>query len=365
MPGIVEEIVCGKPAEAPVPRVIGGMVPEPPHCVEAEIKRYLGVNLGDHESHPEIGEMVQRVVSFASMASLGRPVPGWVTSGATESNILALYLAREDGRRAVVYSTSAHYSIEKAARLLGMEQIRVNAIDGYAADLARLELVLEENPGSVVVATLGTTETGYLDPVVEIARVAARYDSVVHVDAAYAGVLLRWLPTPKARLQLDDTIRTLAVDMHKIPEAPIGVGVLLVSSDDLLERLWFDAPYLPSGRQFGLLGTRPAAPLAAAARIAEKLEPYMDRLVAALAEATRQAYERLVMDGPYASPHPPETPVICAVPPSLSGVLARLRRRGFRAYTCPSFRGVRLAVMPHTLGGALEVWVKLLLEAAA
>ncbi|MEB3851208.1 MAG: aminotransferase class V-fold PLP-dependent enzyme [Desulfurococcales archaeon] len=363
MPGPVEAIVCGSERGAGAGRVIGGMVPQPPWCVVEAVEGGLGLNLGDPLSYPELADAAGRVVSFASRVSTGAEFPGWVTSGATESNILALYLAREEGRRTVVAFTSAHYSIGKAARLLGMDIVWVNAIDGYAADLARLEGALEENPGAVVVATAGTTETGYVDPVGEIARVARRYDSVVHVDAAYAGAILRWLPSPKARVTLDSTVRTLAVDMHKIPEAPIGVGVILSSSRELLERLWFEAPYLPGGRQFGVLGTRPGAPVLAASRIAERLEPHMPGLASRLMRSTLEAYQALVEGGPYSSPHTPESPVVCAVPRvRLPRLLERLRSLGYRAYTCPSFGGVRIAVMPHTLGGALERWVETLLK---
>jgi tyrosine decarboxylase/aspartate 1-decarboxylase len=360
VPGLVEELVCGESRRASRSRVIGGMVPEPPFCVWDAVRSYLGVNLGDPESHPEVEDMIARVVAFASKASLAADYPGWVTSGATESNFLALYLAREEGRRTLVAYTSAHYSILKAAHMLGMNVVMVNAMGGYAADVAALEAALEENPGSIVALTSGTTETGYLDPVGEIARIVRRYDSVIHVDAAYAGAILASLGNPKARITLDSTVRTLAVDMHKIPEAPIGIGVLLAYKKDILEQLWFKAPYLPSGRQFGVLGTRPAAPLAAAAVIAERLEPHLDLLARRLMEAARRVYQELYETGMYSFPHEPETPVVCAVPRSLQALRRRLHSLGYRAYTCPSFRGVRLAVMPHTLGGVLEEWLRLL-----
>ena len=360
MAGLVEEIVCGSSGPSRASRVIGGMIPEPPSCALDEAMRWAGVNLGDPHSHPEVLEAVKLVVGFASRSALGHPYPGWVTSGATESNILAVLHAREEGYERVVYFPSAHYSISKAARIAGLEEIVVRAIDGYAPDLAALEAVLEENPGSLVVATLGTTETGYLDPVEAIARVARRYDSIVHVDAAFTGSLLAYLGNPKAPRALDSMVRTMALDMHKIPEAPIGVGVLLAYDESVIEDLWFEAPYIPGGRQFGLLGTRPAAPLMAAAFIAERLENAMPRLTGELMRAASRVYGELVEAGPYGSPHPPESPVVCLTNPRHWRIHRELQARGYRAYRCPSFGGVRLAIMPHTLGGALEEWLECL-----
>jgi tyrosine decarboxylase/aspartate 1-decarboxylase len=364
MGGFVEEIVCGSSKPQEPLRVIGGMIPNPPRCLSEIVSSSLGVNLGDPSSYPGLQEAVERVVGFASRASTGREYPGWPTSGATESNILALLHAREDGYRTVIHFATAHYSIAKAIHLLGLKEVLVRVIDGYAPDLAALEQALEEHPGSIVVATLGTTETGYLDPVGEIARLAGRYDSIVHVDAAFTGPILSVLPNPKANVQLDSIVRTMAVDLHKIPEAPIGAGVLLASSKSIIDGLWYNAPYIPSGRQFGLLGTRPALPILAAAYIAEKLEPHIKTLADKLMDAAYYVYDNLVGKGPYGSPHPPESPLVCLTHRRHRRIHSNLLSLGYRAYKCPSFGGVRLAIMPHTLGGVLEHWVKLLRAAA-
>ncbi|MEB3816483.1 MAG: aminotransferase class V-fold PLP-dependent enzyme [Desulfurococcales archaeon] len=363
MPGLVERIVCGDERRASL-KVIGGMIPYPPYCLCDAMEGALHENLGDPYAYPGLTEMVGEVVSFASKASLGRVYPGWVTSGATESNILALYAAREEGYTTVIRFSSAHYSISKAARILGMREVVVESLGGFAANIEGLEEALEENPGSLVVATLGTTETGYLDPVPDMARLARRYDSILHIDAAFTGPLLAYLGSSKAPKALDATVRTMAVDLHKIPEAPLGVGVLLAYSNDLLESLWFEAPYLPSGRQFGILGSRPAAPLAAASMIARRIEPHMGEIAEALMDSTREVYDELVERGPYGAPHPPESPLICLTHPMHRRVHGRLQALGYRAYQCPTFGGVRLAIMPHVLGGVLREWVEVLRRVA-
>jgi glutamate/tyrosine decarboxylase-like PLP-dependent enzyme len=143
MGGFVEEVVCGSSEPQEPARVIGGMIPRPPRCLVKIVSSSLGVNLGDPSSYPDLQEAVETVVGFASRAATGREYPGWPTSGATESNILALLRAREEGYSTVIHFTTAHYSVSKAAHLLGLEEIPVRAIDGYAPDLAALEQALE------------------------------------------------------------------------------------------------------------------------------------------------------------------------------------------------------------------------------
>ncbi|MET1102378.1 MAG: aminotransferase class V-fold PLP-dependent enzyme [Pyrodictiaceae archaeon] len=342
-----------------VVRVLGGMTPDPPDYARRILYEYAHLNLGDPESYPELLEAWSWVVGFTSRASLGRDYHGLVTSGGTESNILAAYASRLRGARRILFFETAHYSVAKAAALLGLEAVRLPVLNGYEPDLGALEKAVWED--SLVVATLGNTFTGYLDPVQEIARIAGKAGASIHVDAAFAGIIARSLGV---EIRLDKTIRTFSTDLHKIPEAPIGVGVLLTYDEDTLRNLWFKAPYIPSGRQPGLLGTRPGAPLLAAKALLERMGVEgLKRLGHELMKTTRAIYEELVEKGPYKAPHEPQTPIICLIPPNLGKVLARLERMGYKAYTCrPLFEGIRLVVMPHILQ-EVDKLVKILREA--
>ncbi len=336
-------------------KVLGGMIPYPSDDARKILYEKAHVNLGDLESYPELREAWRKVIEFSSKYSLGNLYPGIITSGATESNIIAIYLAKLSGSRRILSFKTAHYSIEKASKLLGLRHIKLPVINGYEPDLSSLESLIEEK--DLVVATLGNTFTGYLDPVEEIAKIARRANAFIHVDAAFAGPILSFLDQRPLK-GLDDVIRTLALDIHKIPEAPIGVGVLLAYSEKYLKDAWFEAPYIPSGRQVGLLGTRAGAPLLAAEAIVEKLMEGddMKRLFERLMDATKKIYEELVEKGPYESPHEPQIPLLCLCHDDLNIILKRLKDKGYRAYTCrPLFNGIRLAVMPHILDEIDEI----------
>ncbi len=330
-------------------KILGGMIPRPPLEALKILSEKAHVNLGDLESYPELKRAWRKAVSFASVYSLGKNYPGIITSGATESNILAAYLAREQGAKRIISFETAHYSISKAAKLLGMKHLVLPTLNGFEPDVQLLKKTLKEK--DLVVVTLGNTFTGYLDPVEDIEIVAEEVNAVVHVDAAFAGPLLSFID-PKPLKELNKTIRTLALDIHKVPEAPIGVGVLLSHSDDYLERVWFTAPYIPSGKQVGILGTRAGAPLLAAEIILDKLikDNNMKMLFDKLMNAAFKVYKELVEEGPYETPHEPKIPLVCLIHEKLENVLKNLERMGYKAYTCkPLFKGIRLAIMPHIL----------------
>jgi len=331
-----------------VGRVLGGMTPSPPWPVRDACARRAHENLGDFLGYPEVAEAEARAVELISLASLSRRYPGKMTSGATESNILALLYWRDfEGKRRVLATPHTHYSIRKAARLLGLEYVEAPA---SAA-----------GPKDIVVATIGTTELGLVDrPPGDLER-AAEAGAGVHVDAAYAGPIARFLD-PRLAIDLDAVKATYAVDFHKIPEAPPPAGALLAWSEEVLERLWNEAPYLPGGRQFGLLGTRPGC-AAHAALAAMRLIVYswpggpkglaldLDRLAERVGEHALSLGYR-VEGGPM--------PVRCIHGPGLAPALERM---GVRYYTCRG-SGVRFVAMPHLIWEGYG-WVLEALEAGA
>jgi aromatic-L-amino-acid decarboxylase len=134
---------------------------------------------------PASTELELRVADWVRQL-LGLP-PDWhghIEDTASTCTLAALIAARHvTGRNAVVYSEHAHSSVEKGARMLGMELRKVPAdeqlrmrVDGYDLDDV-----------AAVVATVGTTSFASVDPVRELAERAHAAGAWLHVDAAYAG----------------------------------------------------------------------------------------------------------------------------------------------------------------------------------
>lgn len=156
---------------------------------------------------------------------LGLP-GGWhghIEDTASTSTLAALAAARElrPGKRAVVCSEHAHASVEKAARLLGLEVRRVPVDDAF-----RLRAdVLELEGACAAVATVGTTSTTSVDPLSQMAEACEHAGVWLHVDAAYAGAAMvcpehRWA---FAGIERADSV---VVNAHKWLATPMDCSCL-------------------------------------------------------------------------------------------------------------------------------------------
>jgi aromatic-L-amino-acid/L-tryptophan decarboxylase len=163
---------------------------------------------------------------------LGLP-SGWhghIEDTASVSTIAALAAAREaNGGHVVVCSEEAHSSVERAARLLGLETRKVPLDDEFRLDPAALDLT-----GAVaLVATVGTTSTTAVDPVPTLAAACEAAGVWLHVDAAYAGSAwvcpeLRW---SQAGVERADS---LVVNAHKWLFTPMDCSLLWTRNPEAL-----------------------------------------------------------------------------------------------------------------------------------
>ena len=168
-----------------------------------------------------------------------------ITSGGTESNLLALLLAREAlGPFRAVCGATAHHSVARAAWLLGLPAPLVVATPAGVLPPGAVDAALGGVAGpALVVATAGTTGTGVVDPLRDLAAVAGRHGARLHVDAAYGGGALfsQTLRTLLDGVALADTV---ALDLHKFGWQPIAAGVLAVRDAAALAPLAVTADYL-------------------------------------------------------------------------------------------------------------------------
>ena len=171
---------------------------------------------------------------------LGLP-PGWhghIEDTASTSTIAALTAARETtGRNVVVCSEHAHSSVDKAAKLLGLDVRKVPADGEFRLRVEELDLT----DAAAVVATVGTTSTASVDPIPAIADACRDAGVWLHVDAAYAGSAwvcpeLRW---SQAGVERADS---LVVNAHKWLFTPMDCSLLWSSRPDDLRRAFSLVP---------------------------------------------------------------------------------------------------------------------------
>lgn len=220
---------------------------------------------------------------------------GMIVSGGTLANLAALWCARNrclgaregfagvetEGmsealrvhgyRRAVIIGSSLmHYSLEKAADFLGLGKrglVKVPATVDGTVNVRLLEQVLARSraEGDLVLALVGiagTTETGAVDPLTELADLAATYRCHFHVDAAWGGPVL-FSPRYSSRLSGVARADSVTIDGHKQLYLPMGLGMVVLRDPETARSIETNASYivrqgsLDLGRR-ALEGSRPA-----------------------------------------------------------------------------------------------------------
>ncbi|WP_176960180.1 histidine decarboxylase [Lentzea jiangxiensis] len=159
---------------------------------------------------------------------------GYVTSGGSENNLFGIHVGRERLPDApLYYSTTAHYTVERTARLLRMEPVPVASTRDGSIDLAALRAACERRPGrgAVVVATVGTTVAGGIDSLPGVLRaVEPAGEHHLHVDAALGGLVAAFAPNPPG-WGFDAGADSVAISGHKLIGTPVPCGVVLARAE--------------------------------------------------------------------------------------------------------------------------------------
>ncbi len=244
---------------------------------EEAYRRFATENGLNTHAFPSLQRIQSEVVAIvADWFQGGSDAAGFITSGGTESLLLAVKGSRERGRSErnittpnVVLPTSAHAAFEKACHYFGVESRRVPVRADWRADVAAMEAAIDENT-VMLVASAPQYPQGVIDPVAEIAALADHRDINCHVDACMGGVTLTYLarlgyPIPAWNFEVPG-VTSISVDLHKYGYSAKGCGVLVHRSKALrahhtyVTTNWLGGMYGSSG----VLGTKGGGPWAAA-----------------------------------------------------------------------------------------------------
>lgn len=180
---------------------------------------------------------------MANLMGFPQTTAGNLTSGGSISNLIAVVTAREakgvkavDFHRLVIYlSDQTHHSLQKALKIagLGEAQLRYLPLDqNFRVQIGELERVIKKDKQDgmipfIINASLGTTNTGTIDPISEMGEIAQHHKIWFHIDAAYGGFfkLLRELDDKLAGVEKADSI---VLDPHKGLFLPFGTGAVLI-----------------------------------------------------------------------------------------------------------------------------------------
>ncbi|ALG15499.1 pyridoxal phosphate-dependent decarboxylase family protein [Kibdelosporangium phytohabitans] len=298
----------------------------------------------DPTAFPSLLRMENEIVATA--ANLLGGGAGQVTSGGTESCMLAVLAARQArpdvDRPSIVFPVTAHAAFHKAAHYFNVRPIAVPVGDGFTADPEAMRAAIDDTT-VLVVASAPSYAHGVVDPIAEIAAAAAEKGVRCHVDACIGGWVLPYF----ARLGVEvplfdfrvDGVTSISVDLHKYAYCPKGASVLLHRDASLRRSQYFASAAWPGYTMLNstMQSTRSGGPIAAAWAVLRHVgdDGYLDLARKTLA-AVRRIGEGLHRAGLIVLGDPVSTLLsVTSADTDLFSLADRMRERGW--YVQPQF----------------------------
>src|SRR5271170_363428 len=227
-----------------------GQMMKPPHPIaRAAYAMAMGINPNNHSldgGRASSRFEVEAVAEIAAMFGWKRHL-GHLTGGGTVANLEALWVAGRlhPGKR-IVASTQAHYTHSRISGVLGLRFSSIAVDRRGRMDLNRFEDELRQGDVGTVVASLGTTAIGSVDPLEQIVALREKYGFRLHVDAAYGGYfkLVPGLSPDAVRaFAAIDQANSIVIDPHKHGLQPYGCGCVIFRDPAVGSYYKHDSPY--------------------------------------------------------------------------------------------------------------------------
>jgi glutamate/tyrosine decarboxylase-like PLP-dependent enzyme len=263
---------------------------------------YLFENALNPFRFPSLRQMEADVVSMTTGLLHGDESSGGsMTSGGTESILMAVKTARDRGREEkgiakpeMVAPVSAHPAFAKAAKFLCLDLKQVPLRDDLRADVKAAAKLINDNT-VLVVGSAPNYPHGVIDPIPDLAALAAERGINFHTDACVGGFLLPFLerlgnPVPPFDFRVPG-VTTISADVHKYGYCTKGASVIAHRNRDTMKYQMFLYDQWPGGLYGSpaMAGARPAAPIAAAWAVMQYLgEAGYMRLAKVILDTTRK-----------------------------------------------------------------------------
>jgi len=227
-----------------------GQMLKPPHPVaRAAYALAMWINPNNHAldgGRASSRMEVEAVAALVQMFGLPQHL-GHLTGGGTMANLEALWVAGKIAPgKTVTASAQAHYTHSRICGVLGMEFAAIATETDGRMSMPALRDALQQGGIGTVVATLGTTATGAVDPLEEILALQKEFGFRVHVDAAYGGYFtLADSLGVQARAAFDAIAQadSVVIDPHKHGLQPYGCGCVLFRDPAVGRFYQHDSPY--------------------------------------------------------------------------------------------------------------------------
>lgn len=251
---------------------------------------------------PSLSRMEHEVLGMTADLLHAPNVAGSMTSGGSESIFLAVKSAREWARETkphihhpeIIVPYSAHPAFNKAGSYLDVRIVRVPVEESQRADVRAISERVNRNT-IMIVGSAPSYPCGIIDPIAELAGVAAGAGLLFHVDACLGGFVLPFARTLGTNVPPFDFlvpgVTSMSADLHKYGYTAKGASVVLYRDNDLFRHQLFEFEDWNCGRYVvpNVTGTRPGGAITAAWAALQYLgEPGYRNLTARSLDATRR-----------------------------------------------------------------------------
>lgn len=227
---------------------------------------------------PSLRKFETEIVAMAaSLLGGDEDTAGTVTSGGTESLLMAVKTARDWARKnrpeikepQMILPITGHPAFEKAAEYFGVKAVHISVRADYRADVESARRAVTANT-ILMIGSAPAYPHGVVDPIRELAGIAHEHGILFHTDACVGGFMLPFVRKLGYRVPDFDLsvpgVTSISADLHKYAYAAKGASVILYKTAELRRHQMFVHTDWPGGiyPSPAMGGTRPGAPLAAA-----------------------------------------------------------------------------------------------------
>ncbi|MGE5256875.1 MAG: pyridoxal phosphate-dependent decarboxylase family protein [Hyphomicrobiales bacterium] len=340
-----------------------GQMLKPPHPVaRMAYMLSLWINPNNHALDAGRASSALEKEAVAELAALF----GWdrflghLTGGGTMANMEALWISGKligPGKK-VVASEQAHYTHRRLSDVLGLPFQSIACDDRARMDISSLKKALDGGGVGTVVATIGTTGSGSVDPLAEILKLRRQYGFRVHADAAYGGyfkLVDNLRPETKEAFDGLGAVDSIVIDPHKHGLQPYGCGCILFRDPAVGQFYKHDSPYtyftsaeLHLG-EISLECSRPGAS-AVALWATQKLLPLVpggefSQGLRKSREAALALYEKIRLDHRFKTIFPPELDILVAAPHGRSA--SQISERSQKLFRAAAEKDLHLATFKY------------------
>lgn len=348
-----------------------GQMLKPPHPI-ARVAYMLAMWINPN-NHALDGGLASSHFEKEAVADIAR-IFGWdsflghLTGGGTMANMEALWISSQlNPGKKIVASEQAHYTHKRISDVLGLDFQEVHCDDYARMDVEALRKILEAGNVGTVVATIGTTGTGSVDPLLEILKLREEFGFRLHADAAYGGYfILADNLDVHARSVYEHLgeVDSIVVDPHKHGLQPYGCGSILYHDPSVGKYYKHESPYTyftSSELHLGEISLECSRAGASAVALwaTQKLLP-MEKNgefahgLAKGREAALALYEKIDTDERFRTIFPPELDIVIWVPDGSHA--SQISARSEQIFNAAAEENLHLATFKYPAALLQEKW---------